>query len=683
MRKARRQRPWLVALALGVSVAPAAWGQSASKPGVVVEGGTEVVRPGLEPPPALPGTAAQAGSRTLITRDQFQDTQRTAADVLETVPGVTITRTGGGAAPAKVTLRGSRTDQVLVVIDGVPQSNETDHPAEGRATGRQGVDLAALDLSQVESIEVVRGAASSLYGPGAAGGAVLIRTRRPQRREVLAERTEGSGGYHDTVAQWSEPLGATFPDATVTVRARYLDAQGTYAYYAGKDAGPENRCSEDLGGGYRLRKCNERQIANLSVALLRGERERYRLEWESSDRHGLGGVEDPRPFGRDRQQRVTLDYADGKRVGDDFDLGWTAVARRITGQRTENETLSSGTLENHHTDDFASGELWGDRWFGRHQVRLGGLVSQQTVRDEFRAPHRDQGSLYSRWADHLERGALDASVRFDGYSDVSAQGTYRVAASHRVLGGFGLKASQGTGYRPPSLYELYDPGSPAGLSAANPNLRPEQSTSADGGVFFEVTDRFYGEAIAFRQEYRDNIVAIANPASPSLFRFENLTRTRSTGVEASAQVRPTPQWTLQASGTQTTAILLDNDAVDPRDNGKRVPGIPEARATAEVRWRRESWSVYGKGRYSSARYVDTANTRRLGGYHVYDAGLGFPLPGGFGGGFEARNLLNATYAEQENYPAPGREVFLTVRWRWKEEIPGAPPAVPTHAAPGR
>jgi vitamin B12 transporter len=656
-----------LALCLAAAWAAAALGQEPSQPGVVVEGGTEVVRPPSAPAPALPGAATQAGSRTLIARDQFQDTQRTAADVLESVPGVNVTRAGGGAAPAKVTLRGSRADQVLIVIDGVPQTGETDHPAQGRATGRQGTDLATLDLERVESIEVLRGAASSLYGPGAAGGAIVIRTRRPLRREVLAEHTEGSGGYHDTAAEWSEPFGG----ATVTARARYLDARGAYAYYAGSDPSPPNRCNEDLGGGYRLRKCNERQIASLSLALLRGERERYRLELESSDRHGLGGVEDPRPFGREQQQRVSLDYADGRRLGEDLELGWTAVARRTTGRRTENETQSGSALENRHTEDFALGEAWGERWLGQQQVRLGGLASRQAVRDEFRAPQRDQGAGYARWTDHLEQGALEASVRYDGYSDVGGEGTYRVAASQLVLGGFGVKASHGTGYRPPSLYELYDPGSPAGLSAANPKLRPERSTSTDGGVFYEASPRFYGEAIYFEQEYRDNIAAIADPAAPSLFRFDNLTRTRSTGVESLAQYRPTPHWTLQASATRTEALLLDNSAIDARDNGNRVPGVPEVRATAEVRWRREGWAAYGKGRYAGERFVDTANTRVLRGYHVYDAGLTFPLPGGMGGrfegGFEARNLLNETYAEQENFPAPGREVFLTVRWRWNEE----------------
>lgn len=670
MRATRPRRRVATLLVLGLLAAADVHGQAESRPGVVVEGGTEVVRPSDEPPPALPGTSTQPGSRTLVTRDQFQSTQQTVADVLETVPGVTVTRSGGGAAPAKVTLRGSRSDQVLVVIDGMPLTQETDNPAHGRAAERQGVDLAALDLDQVQSIEVVRGAASSLYGPGAAGGAIVIRTRRPKRREVLAERTEGSGGYNETAVEWSEPWGT----AAFALRARYLDAEGTYLYYAGRDAPPPNRCNEDAGGGYRLRKCNARRIAGLSVALLRGERERYRLEWEDSDRRGLGGVADPRPFGRDRQQRVSLDYADGARLENGLELGWTALARRITGRRTENETLSSGALENEHTEEVTSAELWSESWRESHQVRLGGVASRQQVRDKFRTPRRDQGSLYARWTNHLERGALEASVRYDGYSDVLGEGTYRLAASHRVLGGLGLKASHGTGYRPPSLYELYDPGSPAGLSAANPDLKPERSTSTDMGIFYEAAERFYAEAVWFQQEFRDNIVAIADPAAPSLFRFENLTRTRSTGVETQAQWHPGRHWTLSAAATRTEALLLDNDAIDPRDNGNRVPGVPEARASIEARWRWEAWSAYARGRYASVRYVDTANTRRLRAYHVYDTGLNFPLPHGFESGLEARNLFNESYAERENYPTPGREVFLTVRWRWREGQGG--PATP-------
>lgn len=712
---------WLGALALlawlCASAAPA--GAAGRDPEVVVEGGTDVVRPPPEKP--LPSQAGQAGSRIVITRDQFEESQKTVADVVADQPGVTLTRSGDLLAPAKVTLRGSRTDQVLIVVDGVPQNTETDNPAQGRVTGRQGVDLSQLDLTDVESIEIVRGAASGLYGPGAAAGAIVIRTRRPQRRELTIDHGVGSGGYADTGFSGAEPIGGS----TLAYGARNRVSDGRYVYFdpnaAQSIGGAPNPCADDLGGGYFLRKCNRTEITTANLALLQGTQRRIALDWQDYDRHGLGGVQDPRPFGRERRTRVGLTYGDGVRTAGGQEWGWLLSGAEVDGHRTDNEQATSGVLENHHTEQSRAAEAW---WIplartpapgdaagvppqaegsaapaagaalpaSGSQLRFGAGGSRLALHDEFFAAQRDQGWLTGQWTRRADTGSLEASLRGDSYSDVAGEGTWRLAATQGLIGslvtgGFGVKASAGTGYRPASLYELYDPGSTLGPSAANPNLKPEQSQSADAGVYLEWPDRFYGELIGFQQDYRNTIVLVANPASPALFQFQNLTRTRSTGIEALATWKPTRGFTLSLNYTRTRAELLDNDAIDPRDNGNQVPGVPEQRGSAELAWRRERWSLYVKGRASSERFVDTANSRILKPYTVWDAGLAVPLPAGFEVTLDARNLTNETYAEVDNFPAPGLQVFLTLRWRLNPRSAtgpaAAPPATPPPGVPAQ
>ncbi len=687
------------------------------EPKVIVEGGTEVVHPPPEKP--LPSQSSQAGTRIVLTREQFQESEKTVADVLADQPGLSVTRSGDALAPAKVTLRGSRADQVLVIVDGVPQTSETDNPAQGRATGRQGVDLSLLDLADVESIEIVRGAAGGLYGPGAAAGAIVIRTRRPRQRELAVDHGVGSGGYADTGVSGAEPVGG----ATVTYSARNRASDGRYVYFDPNAAqgvgGPANPCAQDLGGGYFLRLCDHTEISTAGVALLQGDRRRIALDWQDFDRHGLGGIQDPRPFGRERRTRTGLTYSDGAGGEAGQRLDWQLSAAEVDGHRTENEQVSSGVLENHHVEEARAAEAWWTPWaaaagqeagdstpattasatagaapattalpFGSgQQVRLGAGAGHLSLRDEFFAAQRDQGWLSGQWTRRGDTGTLEASLRDDAYSDVAGQGTWRLAATEGLLSGaggiaFGVKASAGTGYRPPSLYELYDPGSTLGTSAANPALKPEASQSADAGFYLERPDGLYGELIAFQQEYRNSIVLLANPASPALFRFENLTRTRSTGTEALAAWKPSRGLTLSLAYTQTRAVLLDNDALDPRDNGNQVPGVPEERLAAELSWRREGWSAYLKARAASERFVDTANSRALKAYTVWDGGLTVPLPAGFEAALDARNLGNAIYAETDNFPAPGLQVFLTLRWRLQPPPAGRPvPAAPPPGMP--
>jgi outer membrane receptor protein involved in Fe transport len=683
---------------------PAVAGEPAVAPAVTVEGGVEIVRPPPERP--LPSQAAQAGARIVITREQFQESQKTVADVLADQGGVTLTRSGDLLAPAKVTLRGSRADQVLVIVDGVPQNAETDHPAEGRLSGRQGVDLTQIGLADVESIEIVRGAAGGLYGPGAAAGAIVIRTRRPREREFSADHTVGSGGYVESGVAGAEPFGGT----TVTYAARNRVSDGHYVYFdpnaARQAGGAPNPCAQSAGGGYFVRTCDRTEISTATLALLQGAQRRIALDWQDYDRHGLGGIQDPRPFGRERRTRTGLTYGDGAQTDGGHGWTWLLAAAEVDGHRTDNEQAAAGVLENRHVEEARSAEAWwlppagaGDESGSAHPsalpaaetaasatapaapLRLGAGAGRLSLRDEFFAAQRDTGWLAAQWNRRWERTILEAAVRADSYSDVAGQETWRLAGSQTLARGgsgesFGLKAGAGTGYRPPSLYELYDPGSILGASAANPRLKPEQSQSQDAGVYADWPERFYGELLDFEQDFRNTVALVADPASPALFRFENLTRTRSTGYEALATWKPTRGLTLSVNYTRIRAVLLDNDAIDPRDNGKQVPGIPTERGSAELAWRREGWSVYAKARSSAERFVDTANSRALRPYTVWDAGIGVPLPRGFEASLDARNLTSETYAEVDNYPAPGRQVFLTLRWRL-----GAGAATPTLAPP--
>src|SRR5258708_6550562 len=99
-----------------------------------------------------------------------------AADILDTVPGLALTRAGAFGGVTSLRLRGASSDKTLVLIDGVPQNDPSDPNGA--------YDFANLDLSGVERIEILQGPQSSLWGSDAisgAGGLAPHRTRRPRR----------------------------------------------------------------------------------------------------------------------------------------------------------------------------------------------------------------------------------------------------------------------------------------------------------------------------------------------------------------------------------------------------------------------------------------------------------------------------------------------------------------------
>ena len=636
---------------------------------IVIEGGEEVVRPGTAAAPVAPlsSSAYQPGSRTVITREQFADTQQTVADVLQEVPGVTVVRAGDALAPAKVSIRGSRPDQVLLVVDGVPMRQETGDAAQGRTQGRQGADLARLPLEQVESIEVLRGAASSLYGPGAAAGAVIVRTRRVTQRQVELAATAGTGGYREWQGAWSEPAGT----GVATLRLNHRRSNGEYLYYdpaladgtatAGGTAA--QLCAPVVDQVYRLRRCNARELNGIALDWRRGADQRWSAELSTERRDGLGGVQDPRPFGREEQRRVALGFSDVFPLPGEERWALTLNGAHREEARTENRTLPAVPVL-HQRESQLYADAWRELWLGSHQWRLGGSTQQQALVDDEFAAARSQGALYAQWRGHLPRGTLEAALRQDAFSDIAGQGTYRLAASHFLLGAVGGKASQGTGYRPPSLNELFDPGSELGPSAANPALRPEASLSQEAGLFVDLEPTFYAEVQLFRQVLEEAIVLTARADNPNRFRFENVSRTRSEGLELTLNLRGPGGLSLDGALTRQTALIEANDRLDPRDNGKRVPGVPDEHWSAGLSWRpAPGWSAWVSTRRQGRRFVDTANTRFLRAYQVTELGATAPLVYGLELALDVRNATNETYAELENFPAPGRQLLLTLRWR--------------------
>ncbi|HEY2475708.1 MAG TPA: TonB-dependent receptor [Candidatus Cybelea sp.] len=130
--------------------------------------------------------SAQRTARTtyVVTNAQIaQEGARTVADAIASVPGVDVVRYGGFGAVASVGIRGSSSQQVLVLVDGLPT-------AGGQIDD---VDLAQIPTSGVDRIEVVEGGGSTLYGSGSIGGIINIITA-PGPQNINATIATGSFG---------------------------------------------------------------------------------------------------------------------------------------------------------------------------------------------------------------------------------------------------------------------------------------------------------------------------------------------------------------------------------------------------------------------------------------------------------------------------------------------------------
>jgi vitamin B12 transporter len=146
--------------------------------------------------------AARAARTTYVitAADIARDGDRTIADALANVPGVEINRYGAFGAQTSFGIRGSTSQQVLVLLDGLP------------VAGAQilNVQLEAMPVAGIDRIEVVEGGGSTLYGSGSIGGVINIISTQPQRTAAVL----ATGSFGEQTYQFQSP---------------YISFQRTYA----------------------------------------------------------------------------------------------------------------------------------------------------------------------------------------------------------------------------------------------------------------------------------------------------------------------------------------------------------------------------------------------------------------------------------------------------------------------
>jgi vitamin B12 transporter len=158
--------------------------------------------------------------------DMVRDGDITVADAVQNVPGVTLNRYGGFGAQTSLSIRGSSTQQVLVLLDGMP------------VAGAQldGVDLAQYATSGIERVEVVEGGGSTLYGSGSVGGIVNIITAHPAAGNAsasLGSFNTSSVNFETPLFSFSHTYAANaygFPDGTSQANAQATLTSGTIHY---------------------------------------------------------------------------------------------------------------------------------------------------------------------------------------------------------------------------------------------------------------------------------------------------------------------------------------------------------------------------------------------------------------------------------------------------------------------
>lgn len=558
---------------------------------------------------------------TVITRDEIDDLQTgSVADLLRRVPGLTVMASGDEGKVASVFIRGTGSNQTLVMLDGVRLNS----PYFG------GFDWSRLSTAGLRQVEVARGPYSALWGADAVGGVINLIPIRSQGG--FNGRFFGEGGSNG----WRR------------LEADIGWGSSSFDIYA---SGFDQQSDGELDNS----DFSSRQVL-FTAGWSWGERGSrlgvlvQNLEAETGIPYATPGY--PTPKRRQDSEQTLVAVPLNLYFSDSWNIELTAS--RVDGSfhfsDPDDPFFSFSATDTTSTQ----ARLASNHRFDRHTFSWGGEWREEEVSDESNFGTNLDGNVTEVTSLFLQdvwrmspKLRLLLGVRWDDADPWGSETSPRVDLGYRLSSSLEFRAGYGKAYRPPSVGELYFPFS------GNPDLRPETSSSSDlGFVYTSPNQSSQWQLTAFSTKL-DNLIE---------FDFA----TYANANIGSAKIRGAEMSWSRALGSRGASIVQGTYLDTEDEMGLPLLRRPEWSGT---------WTLHGAFSkrttgdlsilYVGARDdVDPVSFERsrADSYTTANFSLAYTLWKGVELTGRVLNLAGKDYQEVLGYPASGRRYFLGLRF---------------------
>jgi len=568
------------------------------------------------------------GDVTVIDRDTLERTgQSSLAETLaRNVPGVEYIDNGGPQSKSSLFIRGAESDHTLVLIDGIRVNN-----AEvGTAF------LEAFSPDMFDRVEVLRGAASSLYGADAIGGVVNLLTHRPRASDKPFSVNASIGyGTHDTrrvrlgvrgaAAGWDYSLAGGYGES------RGFNATNTdnaFSYSPDRDGYYQNNVLGTLGytwaAGHRLSLLAYR-------AYLNGM-------YDGGPDFVTGEYFDDRA--RTKQEVYAL--TSSNQITD----RWESVLRVAYSDDEQRNYASFGKSH------FAS-EKHTYTWQNNVKLTqaqnasliLERLEERRSGSTTYDMQDRQTNSVGGVYRFDLGRHHVQLNARNDHSSQYGDETTGGAAYGFDLTPTLRAGVAGNTGFKTPTFQDLYYPG------FSNPDLKPERSRNIEASLRYTDDTTRLG-VVAYQNRIKDLIVNTGVSSLP----LDNVERATIRGVTLSGE---------HDFGATTVRASVDlqrpiNDKTD-----LQLPNRARQIWRLGADHRLGAWGLGGELYVSGKRYgTGSATTRpRLGGYTLVNALASYDINKNIQAQLRWNNIFDRQYTLVRGYETMGSNVFVNLSWR--------------------
>ncbi len=471
-----------------------------------------------------------SGSMSVITAEQIERRHyRVLGDALRDIPGLAAPASGGVGAQTSVFIRGTESDHVLILIDGV----EVTDPSAGNR-----YEFSQLSLNGVARIEVLRGNYSAEYGSEALGGIVNIITRTPTRNDIYAQVETGSFDRHSATID----IDAVYKSLDLSLSGRYFETAGES--FTPARIRRRNDCTIQYEERDGYKNGNVKVNAGLLLIPETDTKLTIKSEYSQADlEYDSDNCENPESEQSSYTKRTTFALS-----GNYFDGIWSPTWRMDYYRRDSRDTASPQNKGERFKLN------WHNVWQPHSNLDMAFGVEteleQAHTAGDFDASARTDAFYTELRYTPTPDWHLNVGWRNDDSDDFASERSYQLGTVLHANLNTRLHLNYATAFRAPSLIDRFR-DFPTFNFFANPNLKPETSRSWEAGIEQNWLRWRYGFTY-FNSKINDLITFTFDP-SDFTSTLLNQDQTRIDGLESFIAFHADKTLTARLDYTQTSA----------------------------------------------------------------------------------------------------------------------------------